>query len=407
MSAVLERQISEGYPVEGVPFEPPQLSRDREAPHFVTVLGSTITAAIAADRPWTKHGGIEVHNPCLKFVKHFLRKGRLTPVLKDTYDWVTRDYWEKATGSDQSFFLRPIPRGYVAPDKDEFGNKSVIQPMYGKIAFPADHINAIVNGSSNALMRRNMGVVELKSLHGQPYNPTDLGNGINHDPEIWKIQTTIFPKWPLIPVLLDETEQILFKAQSNTLLRPVIDDMLGSLAAFRNYAAATVEQKHYMMRELGAKSQAGYIPQYDDLDFVLLEQLGMDRQDINIRKSVTPQTDTELAQMQKELVALQLEEARAIAAERRAQRADVPVVDANTMAAAPVEGYSGYGGQSGFSGFSGEVTNATPEGQEHIAVAMSDVERYDCDCGWVNEKNTPQGLSLHQRRYCELEKMEN
>ncbi len=371
MSAVLERQISEGYPIEGTPFEPPQLSRDREAPHFVTVLGSTITAEIAANRPWTKYGGIEVHSPCLKFVKHFLRKGRLTPVLKDTYDWVTRDYWEKATGSDQSFFLRPIPQGYVPPDKDEYGNKSVIQPMYGKIAYPADHINAIVNGSSNALMRRNMGIVELKTLHGQPYNPTDLGNGINHDPEIWKIQTTIFPRWPQIPVLLNETEDILLTAQSNTLLRPIIDEMLSSLSAFRNYAAATVEQKHYMMRELGSKSQTGYIPQYSDLDFTLLEQLGMERQDINIRQSTqqAPQRDNELAEMQKELVSLQLEEAKAIAAERRAQKGDVPV-NSDTMAAEPI---------------------ADDEGPS-----------FECDCGQFEAKSLA-GLRAHQRA-CKLTK---
>jgi hypothetical protein len=379
VSAVLERQISEGYPVEGSPFEPPQLSRDREAPYFVTVLGSTITAEIAQNRPWTKYGGIEVHNPCLKFVKHFLRKGRVTPVLKDTYDWVTRDYWEKATGSDQSFFLRPIPRGYVPPDKDEFGNKSVIQPLYGKVAYPADQINAIVNGNSNALMRRDAGVVvELKSLKGQNYNPTDLGNGYTSDPEIWKIQTTIFPKWPLIPVLLNETEDILLAAQSNTLLRPIIDEMLSSLSAFRNYAAATVEQKHYMMRELGAKSQTGYIPQYSDLDFVLLEQLGMERQDINIRKSVqvAPQGDAELAQMQKELVALQLEEAKAIAEERKAQKVDVPV-SKDTMAAAPIAG-------------------STED------VISEEDKGYECECGDKFAK--PQGLVMHKRRHCKLTK---
>lgn len=387
MSQVLERQISEGYPIEGTPFEPPQLSRDREAPHFVTVLGSTVTAEIAQNRPWTKFGGVEVHNPCLKFVKHFLRKGRVTPVLKDTHNWVTQDYWKKATDSDQSYFLRPVPQGYVAPDKDESGTKTVIAPMYGKMAYPADQINAIVNGSSNALMRRSMGIVELKSLIGHDYNPTDLGNGINHDREIWKIQTTIFPQWPMIPVLLNETEEILLNAQDNTLLRPIIDEMLSSLSAFRNYAAATVEQKHYMMRELGAKSQTGYIPQYSDLDFVLLEQLGMERQDVNIRKNVqvAPQGDAELAQMQKELVALQLEEAKAIAAERKAQKADIPV-SKDTMAASP-------------------ITNDTPEGQERIAEAMADTEQpgYECDaCGQSFPK--AQGLAMHQRRHCKLTK---
>jgi hypothetical protein len=90
------------------------------------------------------------------------------------------------------------------------------------------------------------------------------------------------------------------------------------------------------MRESAAKSPTGYIPRYVDLDFVLLEQLGMARQDINIRQSapVAPVADTDLREALKQLIALQIEEKQGnIEREKRVNELEVPNV--NTMAAAP------------------------------------------------------------------------
>jgi hypothetical protein len=388
--------VSEGYPVDGQIFEPPQQKRDAEDPHFVTFLGSLIIPETAQDRPWTKFGGIEITNPCLRYVKNFLGKGRITPVLKDTHDWCTQDYWEKATGKDASYFPRQVPKGYVAPDRDEMGNRSGIPPMMGKMALPGDQMDAIVNGSAARLRGVRRGVVELKTLKGQPYNPVPLGDGVVHDATIWQIQRTIFPKYPFLPILLEDIERLLDDATVHTSLRSVVDEMSTSLNQFRDYARATIEQTHYNMRESGQKSESGYIPRYVDLDFVLLEQLGMARQDVAIRKeTASPTSDPELREMFKQFIALQVEEKEAIAAERRAQVAQIPV-DENTMKAAPpqvvfdqnmiqpTEGYSGYGGQSGYSGFSGgiiaaneTIVNDSPESAEKIAEAMADTEPFN------------------------------
>src|ERR1043165_6510135 len=175
MSAVLQPEVSAGYPTDGQIFEPPQQSRDNEEPRYVTILGSFVTPIEVAERWWETGGGIQITNPCLKFVKNFIRKGRISPVLKNTHDWCSVDYWEKSTAKDASYFVRQIPAGY-APPLNEYGNPSKIAPMMGKLAYPGEQIDHIVNGSANVFKRSRRGVVELKTLKGQHYNPVDLGN---------------------------------------------------------------------------------------------------------------------------------------------------------------------------------------------------------------------------------------
>lgn len=353
MSAVLE--ISEGIPQDGQIFELPPQSQSSSEPRYVTILGSFIDPITAQERERTRPGGIEVSNPCLRYVKHFIRKGRITPILKDTHDWVSVDYWEKATAKDASYFPRPIPPGYVAP-LNEYGNPSKVPSMMGKLAFPGEQIDQIVNGSANIHERLRRGVVELATLKGQDYTPESLGDGIVADRAIWAIQTTIFPTWPLLPILYDETERLLDAARIHTSLRAIVDEMHRSLNQTRDYARATVEQTHYNMRESGSKSESGYIPKYTDLDFVLLEQLGMARQDINIRQSAPVAPDGDLREALKQLIALQIEEKQGnIDREKRLGQ-----VDGNTMAAAPI--------------LEPELPlrNDTPEGQEQLGVAMAD-----------------------------------
>jgi hypothetical protein len=329
-------EVSEGIPQDGQIFELPQQNLDNGEPRYVTILGSLIDPITANDRSWTKAGGIEVVNPCLNVVRNFIRKGRITPVLKDAHNPINADVWEKATGRDASYFQQPMPAGYVLPT-NEYGNPSKVTPMMRKVAFPGDQINSIVNGPHNVRDRSRWGIVELKTLKGQTYTPEDLGNGVITDKAIWQIQKTIFPTWPVLPVLLDDLERLLDAATEHRYLKPIVDEYYASLNQFRDRARATVEQTHYTMRESAAKSPTGYIPRYVDLDFVLLEQLGMARQDINIRQSapVAPVADTDLREALKQLIALQIEEKQGnIEREKRVSELEVPNV--NTMAAAPI-----------------------------------------------------------------------
>jgi len=72
--------ISEGIPLDGATtriFEPPQVNQDNAKPRYLGFIGSFITPEAATARPWTRGGGFEIANPCLRYVKNFLRRGRI------------------------------------------------------------------------------------------------------------------------------------------------------------------------------------------------------------------------------------------------------------------------------------------------------------------------------------------
>lgn len=376
MSAVLE--VSDGYPVDGRPFEPPQVNRDQEKPRYIAFVGSVIEPTRIAERPLLKFGGMEIGNPCLRYVKHYVRKGRITPVLKDLFDWVTADYWEKATGKDASYFPRPIPPGYTPP-LNESGVPSPIRSMYGKVAVPGQQMDSILNGSANVLDRTRRGVVELTELAGHEYNPQPVGEGIVTDPAIWQIQRAIFPDYPLMladgkpTVLLDEIEDILINAQQHSTLRSIVDKYLTSLNQFRDYARSTLDQTHYRMRESASKSESGYIWRYTELDFVLMEQLGIQRQDREIRQQAKVSSTGKMEELFEQFLQLQIEEKQAnLERERRLTSVGQaePIISQDSMAAAPIN-----------------VTEPKPE-------------FYTCE--HCNEQVKVAGRSFHVGRWCKV-----
>lgn len=418
-----EREISEGYPTDGRLFQTPQINLDNEKPRYITMLGSLITREEIRERPRLKGGGITISNPCLRYVKNFIRKGRITPLLKDTHNYVPRDIVNIANQGDTSYFDQPIPQGYQPPTMSApLGPQSVLM---GKVALPGQQIESILRGPENVHGNVPRGVVEIQALKGQDYRPQDVGDGLYVDPEIWKLQKAIFPTYPVLPTLVDEVEAILKAAwNTSTGLRDIIEPFQVSLAQFRQFATATVEQSHMTMREVASKT-SGYIPQYTSLDLILLEQLGMAQRDSEFRQMAQANKGgTQIGEI-KELFSMFLEANREErqelikAMEKRATSETFMPPDENTMAAAPIsEGYSGYGGQSGYSGFSGEVVaadavehdvivNDSPENAERIADAMADTvaaetKSHVCVCG--KDFPTPQGLSLHKTRHCEQAK---
>ncbi len=391
-------EVSEGIPVEGRMFETPQASLDAQKPRYVLTVANLIDREATINKPWTKGGGLIIANPCLRYVKNFLRKGRITPILKDTHDYRPMDLWKRASEGDSSYFPQPIPAGYVAPNLPEGGGPAKHGYMMGKLALPGEQINAIVDGSAAVAhggMRR--GVVEIKVLKGQDYVPKDLGNGVYTDATIWEIQRAIFPNYPIIPPLIEDVGYLLDEATKHTQIRDIVDDYRLSWEQFREYASVTVKRTHMTMREIAGASH-GYIPTYTAMDLILLEQLGMARQDEEIRKNTAPTGDPELREMFKMFIQTQIEEKQANI--ERMKRAE-PVLDQNTMAAAPiVEGQDGYPGQSGYSGYSGEVIEAATTSQEQITIAAANAQDYACECG--KHFPTPQGLSMHKRQHCPL-----
>lgn len=381
------REISEGFSTDGRLFEPPQINRDNELPRYLTFIGSLVDPETARSRWWTKGGGIEVTNPCLRYVKNFLRKGRITPLLKDTHDFQPYDKIKKTMDAEPTgagYFAQPIPRGYEPPrlppatgvHHHGFGELAVGGPspygsLLGRMALPGEQIDSILIGPEN-LTQTNIqrGIVELKTLKGQPYRPQQIDE-VYVDPQIWQIQRTIFPTYPNLPTKLDELEQLLDDARVHTALTEIIDEMHNSLIQFRDYADATIQQVHNTMRE--SASRGGYVWRYTSMDLVLLEQLNMERQDRAIRSQViAPASDSGLAEMFAAFLKAQTEEKQALADMYRRQgtpEASAEITpDTNTMAAAPIK------------------------------------ETFPCECGKYT--GTAQGLRMHKQRWCELTKVE-
>lgn len=417
----MSTEISAGFAPDGRIFEPPQQNLDNRRPRYVTFLGSLVDSDIIRSRPWTKGGGIEITNPCLRYVKNFLRKGRITPVLMDKHDYQNYDVVKKALDVDPlsaGYFGQSVPQGYTPPMLPpasglhhhtfggvlNVGGPSPFGSMVAKAAFPGEQIHSIIRGDENVTNTNILrGVVELKTLLGHEYRPEQIGDAYV-DPTIWDMQRTIFPDYPNLPVLLDDIERILDAATVHTLLRPVTDEMMESLIQFRDYASATIQQVHRSMQESGGGDNK-YFYRYTAMDLVLLEQLGMDRRDREIRQAAQSGNGdvAELLRRQSEVqtawMQAQIEEKQALTELHKRQAA---MIDQSTMAASPIteainetEGYSGYGGQSGYSGFSGEVIAADAVAAE----VVPDPEVFACDaCG--QEFDTPQGKSMHVTRWC-------
>lgn len=416
----MSQLVSEGYAPEGRVFEMPQANRDNEKPRYLAFIGSLVDPEIARSRWWTKGGGIEVTSPCLRYVKNFVRKGRITPLLKDTHDFLPYDYVNKMIGTNPfgaGYFSQPIPPGYVPPDlppsqgqhQAGFGTIAVGGPspygsLVGKIALPGEQIHAILTGPEN-LTQTNIqrGIVELTSLQGYDYRPQQIDE-VYVDPEIWRMQKAIFPNYPTLPVLLDEMEQLLDDAESHTDLRPIVTEMHDSLIQFRDYADATIQNAHHTMRE--SAGRRGYVFRYTSMDLVLLEQLGMQRQDRQIRQEVQTGGGIQKSELVEILAAFQQsnrEERDALIQVLRG-----PVVDEHTMMAGD-PGAPGQDGTSGTSGYSGQVlTNETPAGQSQMAESLADSvtlapagetadvpQKFICACG--KEAASLAGLKAHER----------
>lgn len=421
--------ISEGYPIDRATtriFEPPQVNQDNTRTRYLGFIGSFITPEVATQRPWTKSGGLEVANPCLRYVKNFLRRGRITPLLRDTHDFLPYDFVKKTMDVEPlgaGWFAQQIPEGYKPPflpaangqgmlGLGARGGDSPYGMMVGRLALPGEQISSLLYGDDT--VDRNFGrkgVVEFTSLYDHNYQPRPMVDGSFADPEIWKIERTIFPGYPVLPTTLDEIEALLNAASIHTQLLPIVDEFHTSLSEFRAYADIYIQNVHQQMRE---RAPNGYVRPYTAGDLVLLAQLGMERQDRLSRPVTTPgATDSELKEIFTQFLKAQLEEKQEAARIRQEQSTAAPI-DASTMAAAPIEdkGYAGYPGASGYSGFSGEVlSNATPEGAELLAEAMADMQsinplaekfeaagvtaEFKCACG--QEAKSLAGLKAHER----------
>jgi hypothetical protein len=405
MSQVVE--VSEGLGLRNRVFELPVPDTNREEPRYLTIVGSLVDSLMATNRPWTKLGGVGVANPCLRYAKNFLRRAWITPLLKDTHDFKPYDYVKKIVDGEPTeygYFRQVVPPGFTVPFLPPargggYGNiPSPTGNMVGRVAYPGEQISGILTGNTNFFDGAPRGIVELPIK--QAYRPTLLPNGLYVDSEIWKIQSAIFPDYPVFldadsnpTVLLTELLRIIDEAKVHTLLRPIVDKFEESAIQFEAYATVTIENSEAKMREIAATTK-GYIPRYTPVELVLIEQLGRKRKDRIIQEAVKTAGDPELRDMFKQFIALQVEEK--IANKEREGRVAEPVASLD----AGDSGQEGTSGISGASGASGQiaVSDYVPQ------VSGNTLEKFECACG--KQAGSKAGLLAHQR-HCEAVKAQN
>jgi len=339
--------ISEGLPIDGTTtriFEPPKVNQDNTKPRYLGFIGSFITPEIATARSWTRGGGMEIANPCLRYVKMFLRRGRITPLLRDTHDFLPYDFVKKTTDIDPlsaGYFAQQIPAGYKPPalpppngggmlGLGAHGGDSPYGMMVGKLALPGEQMPWLLHGDDS--VDRNIGrkgIVEFTELAGREYKPQQMADGSFVDPELLRIQKAIFPDYPVLPKTLDELAVLLDAAQAHGTLRSsIVDPFQTSLDEFRNYADILIQNVNQQMKERGPN---GYVRPYTAVDLVLLDQLGMERQDRMSRNVAPSVSDSDLKDILAQFMKAQLDEKQELARMRAEQATAVPLA-VNTVA---------------------------------------------------------------------------
>lgn len=256
-------------------FQLPKVNEDVKQERYLGTAITMITPAIARDSPHMKDGGLNIYNHCLRHTGHFVKRGRIVPLLTNTHTPIPVEevntensaYFEIPAGGDMTF------RG-DGPLATEGG-------YVGYPAYPGQQITHILEGSVIGGIQRLAG--EISTLKGHKYTLKDMG-GFLSDPDLWKIQLALFPQYPEVPTLLSEfTRQVKVAFDSNTGdIRNVAQDWLAICQQGKSWLIRHIEQVHQRMGQAAAQ---GYLFPYDDVDLVLLPQLGIDRQDEHYKRT--------------------------------------------------------------------------------------------------------------------------
>lgn len=388
-------------------FTRPKPSIDREAPRYLGFIGNVVDPDRAQELDYVRGGGIEVQNPCLKFVRQFIRRGRITPLLENTHDPLPIE----CTGEGKNSDVYALPGG-GAPGQIRLGDSPEAMPgiveasaLVGWRCYPGEQVNMILNGSPNMHRNQKRGIVELTPLFGHQYKLENLGNGIVFDREIWAIQRALFPDYPRVPILLSESRALLDRAyrESKGDLKTIAQQWLVSCEQFGRWAGTLIERIHVLMRK-GA-TELGEVHSYSGVELVLLEQLGIPRQDEQL-KNIANQTQqfmqglgnmatnqgistTEVVKLIQDSNAQS--QANFLAALRELK--GEPAAPVNIVAEPTLDGVALDGEppvpQIGFEPINETTMQAVPEAPEYV-----------CECG--KSFPTPQGRALHKTRHCEL-----
>jgi hypothetical protein len=168
--------------------------------------------------------------------------------------------------------------------------------LYGIGVYPGNEIRKFLKPDP-ANQNIPKGIVEITSLLGRkPVRDKTCSDVLiydlhDRDVEIFKLQRFFFPKWPELPVTLKELEELIQqaadKAQGRVDLSPndkavldtfdvlsMVPEKLRGCGNFRLWGTAAVEQAN--QRISGRMGVSGYTHQYNDIDKILMTQLGIE-----------------------------------------------------------------------------------------------------------------------------------
>jgi hypothetical protein len=285
--SVAEREITDQFAGLGDRelFVPPQANEDIKLSCYLFTAANLITPNVARERPHMRAGGLNVFNPCLSHRMDFIRRGGIVPLLINQHTPIPI---ELANTDDSSYFHVQLSgeslRGLSGPFE--------VGGMMSRLAYPGQQIAHILEGSPNVDGGgRRIGIVEITSLKGHEYKLERLDNGVLTDKELWDIQRAIFPDYPNVPILLSEfTDLIKIAIDKNRgIVRSVAEEALPSCIQFEGWAIRSIEQVHQNMAQAAVK---GYAAPYEEVDLVILEQLGMHREDEHFKRSAQQAAQT-------------------------------------------------------------------------------------------------------------------
>lgn len=276
MSTVLEPPFTEFN--DHAPLQPPVGTVRKEETRYLFNALDIITPKRKRDCRRLEKGGHEVQSFCLQRTRGFIRKGRVTPL-----EMSGEAILEENAPDDSSIF--PINN----PDTPLGENARVMigsqSPLVAIPAYPGIELPNILNGSANTVDSMRFCLVEIKALTGHRYQPRQVAPGVVFDPDIWELQNLIFPNYPEVPVLLTEFRACIEKAHREAVgdntLQSILEDMLTSCEIGSIWANERIESEHRLMRQGALASGFAYV--YSELAEVILPQLGLPRQDQELK----------------------------------------------------------------------------------------------------------------------------
>lgn len=276
MSTVLHDAFTEFN--DHAPLQPPVGTIRKEETRYLFNALDIITPKRKRDCRRLQMGGHEVQSYCLTRTRGFIRKGRITPL-----DMGGEPILEENAPDDSSVFPITNPDTPIAENsRVMIGSQS---PLVAIPAYPGVELPIILNGSANTVDGQRFCLVEIRELIGHKYRPEQVAPGVVFDPDIWELQNLIFPKYPEVPVLLSEFRNCIEKVHQSSVgddaLRSICEDMLTSCEIGSIWANERIESEHRLMRQGALASGFAYV--YSELAEVLLVQLGLPRQDQELK----------------------------------------------------------------------------------------------------------------------------